>query len=360
MTIKKAAAKEAYAELWRGIPDVTKERMLREARRKGTRLINAIEAAWLKLRLNELGVVDWADEIDKSLEYEENVDIITKKYGMPENGAEIEHKRTEEEVQYKGYMLENLKKAVEAEKVGETLPFEYATVDAFVEDIRRDMILNDREIREITEPMPFKFEELKRSLDIVTGDITELKKTVRGFEDKFVTKDNLKQELAGMESRMTERITEKVTESVTEKVSEKVSEITTRQIREELQRLREEYAKLPPEIIPPREIPEEVSRAYLRELRAVETWVRSVVELKNYLVKFKSSPPFDMSESERLKMIETIVDKLIVLIPETEEGISNIEKVQSDLTDFNISDALKNRLIERLDTAELARYAIVI
>jgi len=230
--------------------------------------------------------------------------------------------------------------------------------------------VEEKELVEIAAPpvaAPFEFEDLKRSLDVVTGDVDELKKTVATFEDKFVTKDNLKHELAGMEGRMTEKITEKVTERVTEKVSERVGEITTRRIREELQRLRKEYAELPPEAVPPEEKAvekaeeaEELSRAYRRELRAVEMWRRSATELKNYLDKYRTSAPFGMSESERLRMLEKIAGKLISLVPEDEKGISYIEKVQSNLMNFGIPDALKKKLIERLDEAELARYAIII
>ncbi|GAH24846.1 unnamed protein product, partial [marine sediment metagenome] len=67
-----------------------------------------------------------------------------------------------------------------------------------------------------------------------------------------------------------------------------------------------------------------------------------------------------MSNTERLKMVEKIVDTLIAIIPETEEGISNIEDVQSKLMAFDIPDALKKKLIETLDNAELSRYAILI
>jgi len=227
--------------------------------------------------------------------------------------------------------------------------------------------VEEKDLAEITAPpiaVPFKFEELKRSLDVVTGDVTELKKTVRIFEDKFVTKDNLKHELAGMESRMTENITEKVTESVTEKVSEKVGEITTRRIREELRRLREEYAKLPPEMVPLEEIAEEeveeAIRAYHRELRMVETWTRSVAELKNYLYKYKAAPPFDMTEDERLRMVEKIVDTLDEIILENEEGISNLETINKEIEEFTLPSYLKQHLSEKLNNATLARYAVLI
>lgn len=389
--IRKAMS-ESYHEYWGQFPASERDMIRRDLKRKGKHSLTAIELFHLKGLLARRGEVeDWIQKIDGHMDYEENKHEIIATYGEPlpgeETDAEAREKMEEVETEHRDYIIKNIEEAIEAEKVGKKLPFEYATIDDFVTDIRRDMILTDDEIEDVLRPTPaevkeaiaklpravqFEFGDMKRSLDMVTGDVEKLTKTVK----KFVTKKDLKRELEGMEDRMTERITEKMTE--------KIGVITTEQIRKELQRLREEYARLPPVEVPPEvpEIPpkieiieeeivevpeEEVSKTYERAVSRVEVWRHDAEHLKKHLMNYKKSPvPLAwpditaMSNTERLKMVEIIVDKLITIIPETEEGISNIEDVQSKLMAFDIPDALKKKLIETLDGAELARYSILV
>lgn len=370
---------EAYHEYWEQFPASERDMIKRDLKRKGKHSLTAIELFHLKGLLARRGEIeDWIKKIDGAVDYEENKQEIIATYGEPlpgeETDAEAREKMEEVETEHRDYIIKNLEEAIEAEEVGKKLPFEYATVDDFITDIRRDMILSDKEIEDVLRPTPaevkeaiaklpravqFEFEDMKRSLDMVTGDVEKLTKTVK----KFVTKKDLKSELEGMEDRITERITEKMTE--------KIGVITAGQIRKELQRLREEYARLPPEAPPKIEIvevpEEEVSKTYERAVSRVEVWRHDAEHLKKHLMNYKESPvPLAwpditaMSNTERLKMVEMITEKLIAIIPETEEGISNIEDVQSKLMAFDIPDALKKKLIETLDGAELARYSILV
>ncbi len=378
LTTKGREMKEAFHEYWDRYTLSERDMIQAKLKREGKHPLATFELYYLKGMLDRRGEGEgWIDKIDGTVGYEENKDDIIAKYGRPlpgeETDAEAKEAKEEDEMWFQAYTLNFLEKALKAEEEAEERGIpetRYPPIPELI-DTCHEAGVPDAEIRhmligskyEIKEEKPeFDFAEMKETLDSVVGDVTELKKTVRTFEDKFVTKDNLKQELTGMESRMTERITEEVTERVTEKVSEKVGEITTRQIREELQRLRKEYAELPPEIVPLEEIPkeEEVSEAYRRELRTVETWTQSVAELKNYLYKYKAAPPFDMTEDERLKMIEVVSNKLIALIPDTEEGINNLEIINREIEEFALPSYLKQHLSEKLGAAELDRYAVLI
>ncbi|GAH47503.1 unnamed protein product, partial [marine sediment metagenome] len=227
--IRKAMS-EAYHEYWEQFPTSERDMIRRDLKRKGKHSLSAFELYHLKGLLARRGEVeDWIQKIDGHVDYEENKHEIIATYGEPlpgeETDAEAREKMEEVETEHRDYIIKNLEEAIEAEKVGKKLPFEYATVDDFITDIRRDMILSDEEIEDVLRPTPaevkeaiaklpravqFEFEDMKRSLDMVTGDVEKLTKTVK----TFVTKKDLKSELEGMEDRITERITEKMTEKI--------------------------------------------------------------------------------------------------------------------------------------------------